>query len=264
VLLVNIGFAGTFHLQGFVVLQKMCRLSSLKKLNDRVHWEVARGTSAQAAEYCKKAGKFVEFGFCPVDRRFSEESNGCMWELAYAMAKEGRFEEIPKNLFIRYRNTFLCIFDEASKATECIEVLDHLWIVGPTGVGKSRFCWEKFPDHYRKPANKWWCHYNKQECVVVEDVDKTHEKWIGYFLKIWSDHYPYIAERKGGSKQIRPKKIVVTSNYTIADIFSDPGIRYPLERRFPMKMIENGELVDYREPGNVRMERIGVEHYREI
>ena len=130
-------------------------------------------------------------------------------------------------------------------ATHCIPTLDHIWIVGGTGIGKSKYCWDNFPDAYRKNPNKWWCHYTRQKVVVVEDVEPSQEKWMGYFLKVWSDHYPFIGERKGGSRQIRPEKIIVTSNYTTQEVFSDPKIVGPLCRRFSVKTIENGNLVNY-------------------
>lgn len=52
----------TPHLQGFVVFKKQYRISGLKKLNSRIHWEITQGTSQQAADYCKKEGDFWESG----------------------------------------------------------------------------------------------------------------------------------------------------------------------------------------------------------
>jgi hypothetical protein len=51
-------------------------------------------------------------------------------------------------------------------------------------------------------------------------------------LKEWSDHYPFQAEVKGSSMVIRPKIFVVTSQYKIEDIFTDPETVSALQRRF--------------------------------
>lgn len=47
----------------------------------------------------------------------------------------------------------------------------------------------------------------------------NHAKWIGSFLKIWCDRYPLMAEIKGGSIKICPKRIFCTSNFTLNQLF---------------------------------------------
>lgn len=42
------------HIQGYVYLKKPIRLTTLKKLDTRIHWEVRKGTHAQAKHYCSK------------------------------------------------------------------------------------------------------------------------------------------------------------------------------------------------------------------
>ena len=62
----EVGSSGTPHLQGFVILGHSNRLSFLRNnLCARGHYEKARGTSQQAADYCKKDGDFEEFGTFP-------------------------------------------------------------------------------------------------------------------------------------------------------------------------------------------------------
>ncbi len=60
------GASGTRHYQGFLILSAPQRLGYLRReFNDRAHYEQARGTSLQAANYCKKDGNFQELGQLP-------------------------------------------------------------------------------------------------------------------------------------------------------------------------------------------------------
>lgn len=51
---------GTPHLQGYVTLQSPSRLSGLKKINGRAHWEIARSVEA-SKRYCKKDHNYHEY-----------------------------------------------------------------------------------------------------------------------------------------------------------------------------------------------------------
>lgn len=63
------GETGRRHIQGFGVLKIKKTLTAVKRIHATAHWEVARGTSLQAAEYCKEDGDFIEFGVPPVERQ---------------------------------------------------------------------------------------------------------------------------------------------------------------------------------------------------
>jgi len=73
----EVGESGTPHLQGFAVSHVSTRFAAAKAaISDRAHLEPARGTSKQAADYCKKDGDFEELGQPPSEQgkthRFDE------------------------------------------------------------------------------------------------------------------------------------------------------------------------------------------------
>ena len=112
-------------------------------------------------------------------------------------------------------------------------ILDELvneWYWGEPGTGKTRKAWEENPGLYVKNINKWWDHYENEDVVLLDDWDPNHKCLVQY-LKTWADRYPFCAEVKGSSRLIRPKKIIVTSNYPIEDCF-DPIDAEAIRRRF--------------------------------
>lgn len=49
-------------------------------------------------------------------------------------------------------------------------------------------------------------------------------------MKQLTDHEELIVDEKGGRRRIRPEKIIITSQFTIEDIYSEEGVK-ALERR---------------------------------
>lgn len=78
--------SGTPHLQGFAIFFSNQRLRAVRGYIPRAHWEQARGTSQQAADYCKKDGDFTEFGTFPANQ-------GRRTDLEVALAWATEFEE---------------------------------------------------------------------------------------------------------------------------------------------------------------------------
>lgn len=220
---------GTPHLQGYIHFSSEKTLRRVKGiLGPRFHLEARMGTIEQAIEYCKKDGDFKERGKIST-RQAAKDCWGDVLDLAEAGDIKTIKEEYPRH-YIMYYKTLMSI--RAYKSKPLDGDLEHEWWYGPTGTGKSKTLWEKYPDHYQKPVNKWWDGYSGQDVVAIEEWEPKNECTASK-LKIWADRYPFPGEIKGGTvERIRPKKIIVTSNYTIRECFPNPQDHEPLLRRF--------------------------------
>jgi hypothetical protein len=96
------------------------------------------------------------------------------------------------------------------------------WIYGPPGTGKSRFARADYGDDiYLKAQNKWWEGYTGQQTVILDDMDNDA---LGHHLKIWTDRYACTGEVKGGTINLQHRKFIVTSNFSIDELFEKPQI----------------------------------------
>ncbi len=239
------GENGTPHLQGYAQLKKRTAFTVIKKAFPRAHLEKAYGTPTQATTYCKKDGNFEEFGDHPMDAadgaaggEAGGEAEKARWQSLIAMAQEGRWDDLieayPRDYVRCYRQLRELHKDFMPKVPDLPDTTG-LWIHGPSGVGKSRGIRLATQRHelplYCKMANKWWDGYHMEPVVVLDDLDKTHSV-LGHHLKIWADHYGFIAEAKGSAMYIRPNVFCVTSQYSIEQIWEDDETREALKRRF--------------------------------
>lgn len=229
----------TPHAQGFVIFVSPKRRTAVLSLLDisGAHLEPARGTSVQAADYCKKDGTFLECGSLPKERAEAGQRERLRWDEALVNAQEGNFELIhPQIQIMQYQNLRRIAIDHSPLVptlTWAATQQPNQWYWGGSGKGKSRMARNTFPDAYPKMCNKWWDHYTGQPFVLIDDFDKSHSV-LGHHLKIWADRYPFIAEVKGlVTKNVRPHVIIVTSQYAMEDIWVEsPETVEALRRRF--------------------------------
>ena len=243
---------GTPHLQGFVMFTNKRSLQAIRKLFKGCH-VLPSYDSYSAMLYCKKGeqsskewkkfhengpnyGKnadFTERGKPPMSRKQKGQKGKEYWENILKLAKAGDHDQIDAEIQIKFAKTLDYIYNkEQTKKRKYVDTeIKHEWYYGPTGTGKSRKARTENPEAYLKMCNKWWDHYQDEEVVLIEDFDKNH-KVLCHHLKIWADRYPFLAEFKGGARKIRPKKIIVTSNYSPKDIWEEDQDLEPILRRF--------------------------------
>lgn len=234
----EVGESGTPHLQGYIYFTNKKSRPQLSKLIPRAFLEAVKGTPEQAIQYCKKDGNFEERGTPPVSPKKKGENEKKRYQRAWELAKEGKFEEIDADIRVRHINKLQKIRSEFGPPPESIPELINEWYWGDTGAGKSRKAREENPRAYIKNPNKWWCGYRGEEVVIIDEWMPSHE-CLANHLKVWADHYPFRAESKGASKFIRPKKIIITSNYAPEQCFIRQEDLGPIRRRFKVTHFTN-------------------------
>jgi len=243
---------GTPHLQGYICFGNAQRFNTVRTKLGGCHLEPMRGRIDQSEAYCKKGQaveqeRWFEAGEAPMTQQQKGEGEKRRWADFTAAAKEGRLSDIEESqpdLFVKYYNTMNRIHQDALKKKKLDDTTEKpLWLYGPAGTGKSRYARQTYPDAFLKMCNKWWDGYDvtRHEVAIIEDFDRCHGV-LCHHMKIWADRYAFPAEIKGGSIMIRPKLIIVTSNYSPEEIWATPSDLEPIKRRFKIiRFSGNGE-----------------------
>lgn len=223
------GERGTKHLQGYFVLRKGTGLGAIKELGKvfaRMHLEIRRGTEPQAITYCKKDGKYEEFGQPSVT-----SNNDKIGKLELReMALEGGSRAIARDPRCTLHNlkTARALLEEIEPARDANSSIEVVWYFGKTGIGKSRRARHEAINEfgeeevYRKAeSSKWFNGYDRHKAVIIDDY---RDSWWAFteILRLL-DRYPTQVEIKGGMRQWVPYKIWVTSAHSPRVMYSGVG-----------------------------------------
>lgn len=209
----EIGENGTRHLQGYTEFKCKKRLSTLKNLHRRVHWEARKGTQEQAIQYCLKEQDSTEYG------RPRENHRGFRSDLdkIRKTALESGMREVTcigNQQQIAVAKAFLTYNEPERDFKPTV-----IWLWGEPGVGKSRRARENvnLDDCYTKNTNtKWWDGYDGHENVIIDDYRK--DWWDTTYMLGLIDRYEFKLEIKGGMRQMLAKRIIITSTSSPEDI----------------------------------------------
>lgn len=217
------GENGTHHLQYFVQTKEKKRQGFFKTHCKHSHFEFVKFNNG-ADDYCNKeetrlAGPW-SFGIKPARRNVRGDLARRNAEIIEMGAEEAVRRGLePASNYLKLKKSLDALKLATLQATES-ENLRGIWIWGPPGVGKSRYARDTFTDVYPKNQSKWFDGYTGQKTILLDDHDNAI---LGHYFKIWFDHYQCSGETKGGTVPLVHERFIVTSNYSIEQLYDKDG-----------------------------------------
>lgn len=207
------GASGTPHFQGYAEFTQPIRLSGVRRLLAYAHWEPRRGSRDQARAYSTKEDTRTDGPWEYGD--WDQGGQGSRTDVSSLKAQIQSGCPL-KSIFEAETLAFL----KYSRSIQTARLLytpkrdwptDVTVLVGPSGVGKSRYCKEVAPDAYWKQPSNWWDGYDGQPDVVLDDF----YGWLPFheLLRVL-DRYEHQVQSKGGNTQLLAKRVFITSNRT--------------------------------------------------
>jgi len=171
----EVGFNLTPHLQGFAIFRSNHRLRAVRVvLGPRGHYEVARGTSSQAATYCKKDNDFEEFGQIPSEQgKRNDFADFKQWVLEQPFKPTARLvaDQFP-SLFMRYGR--------------CMEWIDLIYPSPILVEGTPRAWQHDLGERLDEPANDRTIYF------IVDPIGGCGKSW---FVRWWMSKHPDLTQR---------------------------------------------------------------------
>lgn len=217
---------GTPHLQGYVQMTKLLRLTQMKKVHPRAHWEIARGTPVQNRTYCIKDGDYEEFGSMITtgtkNKKRYEELRDQILEGATMADLHTQMRSITEFQFCEKMISYTL-----KPRTEKPHVY---YVYGPTGMGKTRWATSLDPESYYILNNfNNWSGYTQQHVLIIDDYDPLRIPFRDMLQLI--DRYQYIANVKYSQVHVNSPIIVITADRHYQDFLWDHSMVSQFARR---------------------------------
>lgn len=213
----EVGESGTPHLQGFISLTAKKRFSWIKaQVHSTAHWEVARGTPQQAADYCKKDENYVEYGDLPVSRQGQRNDLASVREILDTGGDLLAVAEADFGVYLRYERSLRSYMSMRTPKRDWVCEVRVFW--GDAGTGKTRRVHEleESNDLWVAVDNQlqWFDGYEGQPAVLFDDFVSVRNEKFGFLLQLL-DRYAMRVPIKGGFVNWCPRRIYFTSNIPV-------------------------------------------------
>lgn len=206
--------SGRLHWQSYVYFRFQRHWNSVKSIMNGRHFEKQKGSIDDAIEYCKKDGKWFDYGKTPSQGKRNDISaiKGLVTDGSESIA------EIVMNHCTSLQH--IHVVEKVMKYLQPkrpIKKLKVFWLYGPPGTGKSQFCYDQDEDVFSPISEKWWDGYNGEKRILIDDF---RPNWCSFdkLLKLL-DKYPLRIEAKGTSMQAQWNTVYITTPHNIDNTF---------------------------------------------
>ncbi len=213
------GKTNTPHLQIYVEFKNQVKFMTLKNKVISAHIESRRGTSEQAANYCKKEAIMFEDGV--LSRQGKRTDISAAVEMLQEKKPMKRVAQEYPEQFVKYHKGFRALqailIDKRDSPPEVIV------LYGPTETGKSKLAREIAGiDRYiwAPQCKHWFDGYEGQAVTIMEEF--RGQLPLGFLLSLL-DRYECPVEYKGGMIQFCSTKIIITSPKHPSEWYQDDG-----------------------------------------
>ncbi len=207
----------TLHYQGYMELTVPCRFRWLRAVfRDSAHLEPRRGTREQARDYCMKESTRMggpwEIGDWRSGGQGTRNDLLAVTDLIQTGAKECDVASRFPVAYIKFHagiNKLICLSVPARTIPPVVTLL-----YGPTGTGKTKYCYDKYPSLYRKPCDtRWFDGYMSDKVLLLDDFGGAQSKMTVLYLLQLLDRYPLLVEAKGKYCPMMAEEILITTNH---------------------------------------------------
>lgn len=208
------------HYQGYLELDSLQRLSHVQKFEglEGAHFEPRRGSQQEAIDYVHKEESKVDGPWsCGEPKNQGERTD--LASVRKRLRQGATQLEIADEFFgqwVRYNKAFSTYSRLIAKPRDFKSIV--ILVVGPAGVGKSRFAHslvKYLGPHYKLPDKHtgFWCDdYSQQPVFFIDEMDgdRMRPKTFNELC----DRYECILPAHGGvGHQFTSRYVVIVSNY---------------------------------------------------
>nr|UBJ25944.1 replication-associated protein [Giant panda circovirus 5] len=207
------------HWQVYIEFKKQMGIKALKKLlKQSTNIRSRRGTAEQASRYCKKDGKWMEFGTLSVGQgKRTDLDDICRKLVDGTMTIDEVKEQAPTKYIRNYKGMEnLAMYAMKKQQKDWVDMDLQIWW-GPTRTGKTREWYKNhIKDGYHVRNYEYWGTYRGQKHILMDEFRMNTT--LSEILQL-TDGYPIEINAKQGHNYKLWETIVMTMN-------TDPAYLY--------------------------------------